>query len=40
MAPSLGLWPTIMAMAVCSMLAPLWVLFSPVRTLVAQPVPV
>ena len=37
---TLGLWPTIMAMAVCSMLAPLWVLFSPVRMLRTQPAPV
>jgi MFS family permease len=37
---ALGLWPTIMAMAVCSMLAPLWVLFSPVRVLRTQPAPV
>jgi MFS family permease len=37
---ALGLWPTIVAMAVCSMLAPLWVLFSPVRMLRTQPVPV
>ena len=37
---ALGLWPTILAMAVCSMLAPLWVLFSPVRSLRTQPAPV
>jgi MFS family permease len=37
---AVGLWPTIMAMAVCSLLAPLWVLFSPVRVLRRQPMPV
>ena len=34
---ALGLWPTIAAMAVCSMLAPLWVLFSPVRRCAPNP---
>jgi MFS family permease len=37
---ALGLWPTIMAMAVCELLAPLWVLLSPVRMLRTQPAPV
>jgi MFS family permease len=37
---ALGLRPTILAMAVCSMLAPLWVVFSPVRSLRTQPAPV
>jgi predicted MFS family arabinose efflux permease len=37
---TLGLWPTIVSMSVCSLLAPIWVLFSPVRTLRSQPVPV
>jgi MFS family permease len=35
-----GLWPTVAAMALCGLLAPLWVLFSPVRQLRVQPVPV
>jgi MFS family permease len=35
-----GLWPTIAAMAVGGLLPPLWVLFSPVRQLRVQPVPV
>src|SRR5438132_898600 len=34
---ALGLRPTIALMAVCSLLAPLWVLLSPVRQLRAQP---
>jgi MFS family permease len=37
---ALGLRPTIAAMALCTLLAPLWVLFSPVRTLRTQPSPV
>ena len=37
---ALGLWPTILAMAVCELLAPLWVVFSPVRHLRTQPTPV
>jgi MFS family permease len=37
---TIGLWPTIVAMALCGLLAPLWVLFSPVRQLRVQPVPV
>ncbi len=36
----LGLWPTLVAMALCGLLAPMWVIFSPVRQLRAQPVPV
>ncbi len=36
----LGLYPTIAAMALCSLLGPLWVVFSPVRTLRVQPAPV
>jgi MFS family permease len=35
-----GLWPTIVAMVLAELLAPLWVVFSPVRQLKAQPVPV
>jgi predicted MFS family arabinose efflux permease len=35
-----GLWPTLLAMSVCTLLAPLWVVFSPVRALRAQPAPV
>ncbi len=35
-----GLWPTLLAMAAGSLLAPLWVAFSPVRALRTQPVPV
>jgi MFS family permease len=35
-----GLWPTLVAMALCSLLAPVWVLLSPVRQLRVQPVPV
>src|SRR5438132_11908932 len=37
---ALGLRPAIATMALCSLLAPLWVLFSPVRQLRVQPVPV
>jgi predicted MFS family arabinose efflux permease len=37
---ALGLRPTILAMALCSMLAPLWIVFSPVRSLRTQPAPV
>jgi MFS family permease len=32
-----GLWPTIVAMAIGELLAPAWVLFSPVRRLKVQP---
>jgi MFS family permease len=35
-----GLWPTIAAMVLAEMLAPAWVLFSPVRELKVQPAPV
>jgi MFS family permease len=35
-----GLWPTIVAMVLAELLAPLWVLFSPVRRLKEQPAPV
>jgi hypothetical protein len=35
-----GLWPTLLAMAACSLLAPLWIAFSPVRQLRRQPGPV
>jgi predicted MFS family arabinose efflux permease len=35
-----GLWPTILIMSLCDLAAPAWVLFSPVRELRAQPVPV
>jgi MFS family permease len=34
-----GVWPTIAAMAACGLLAPVWVLLSPVRQLRAQPAP-
>jgi MFS family permease len=37
---AIGLWPTLLSMALCSLLAPLWVVFSPVRQLRSQPVPV
>jgi MFS family permease len=37
---ALGIRPTIALMAVCGLLAPLWVVLSPVRQLRAQPVPV
>jgi len=33
-----GLWPTLVAMSLCGLLAPLWIVFSPVRALRAQPV--
>jgi predicted MFS family arabinose efflux permease len=36
----IGLWPTLTVAAAGSMLAPLWILFSPVRQLKEQPVPV
>jgi hypothetical protein len=36
----LGLWPTIMAMALAELTAPAWVIFSPVRQLRTQPVPI
>jgi MFS family permease len=32
-----GLWPTLLAMSVCGLLAPLWIVFSPVRALRVQP---
>jgi MFS family permease len=35
-----GLWPTIVAMVLADLLAPAWVLFSPVRQLRTQPAPV
>jgi predicted MFS family arabinose efflux permease len=35
-----GLWPTIVAMVLGDLLAPAWVLFSPVRDLQSQPAPV
>src|SRR5205085_1279884 len=35
-----GLWPTIAAMALGELVAPLWVLLSPVRQLRVQPAPV
>ena len=34
---AIGLWPTLWLMAICQLLAPLWVLFSPVRKLKRQP---
>jgi MFS family permease len=37
---ALGIRPTIALMAVCGLLAPLWVVLSPVRQLRSQPVPV
>jgi predicted MFS family arabinose efflux permease len=37
---AIGLWPTLAAMATCSLVAPLWILFSPVRRLKEQPAPV
>jgi MFS family permease len=37
---AIGLWPTLLSMALGSLLAPLWVVFSPVRQLRSQPVPV
>jgi MFS family permease len=36
----LGLWPTLVLTGLCSLLPPLWVLFSPVRQLKEQPAPV
>jgi len=33
-----GLWPTLVAMSLCGLLAPLWIVFSPVRALRVQPV--
>jgi len=32
-----GLRPTLLATALCSLLAPLWIVFSPVRALRVQP---
>ena len=37
---TIGLWPTIASMAICALVAPLWVLFSPVRQLRVQPEPI
>jgi MFS family permease len=37
---AIGLRPTIAVLALCSLLAPLWVVFSPVRQLRVQPAPV
>jgi MFS family permease len=37
---AIGLWPTLVSMAVCSLLAPGWIVFSPVRRLKEQPAPV
>jgi predicted MFS family arabinose efflux permease len=37
---AIGLWPTLLAMGLCSLLPPLWVFFSPVRRLKEQPTPV
>jgi predicted MFS family arabinose efflux permease len=37
---AIGLRPTLALMATCSVLATLWILFSPVRRLKEQPVPV
>jgi MFS family permease len=37
---AIGLWPTLLSMALGSLLAPLWVVFSPVRHLRSQPLPV
>jgi predicted MFS family arabinose efflux permease len=37
---ALGIRPTIAVMAICGLLAPFWVVLSPVRQLRAQPVPV
>jgi predicted MFS family arabinose efflux permease len=34
-----GLWPTIVTMVLAELLAPAWVLFSPVRDLQSQPAP-
>jgi predicted MFS family arabinose efflux permease len=34
---TVGLWPTLAVVSVCSLLAPLWIVFSPVRTLRVQP---
>jgi MFS family permease len=36
---AIGLYPTLALMAACEFLAPLWVLFSPVRQLKSQPLP-
>lgn len=37
---TLGIWPTILLMVLGDLVAPLWVLLSPVRRLQTQPVPV
>jgi MFS family permease len=34
---AIGLWPTLVAMSSCSLLASLWIVFSPVRALRVQP---
>jgi MFS family permease len=34
-----GIYPTIVAMVICELLAPLWIVFSPVRRLRTQPSP-
>jgi predicted MFS family arabinose efflux permease len=36
---AIGLRQTLIVMAACQFLAPLWVLFSPVRALKTQPTP-
>jgi predicted MFS family arabinose efflux permease len=36
---AIGLWPTLASMAACCLLAPLWILFSPVWQLKRQPTP-
>ena len=40
LAQTFGMWPTIVVMVLAQLLAPLWVVFSPVRQLRTQPVPV
>ena len=37
---AIGLWPTLLVAALGSLLAPLWIVFSPVRHLRRQPMPV
>jgi MFS family permease len=36
---TIGIYPTIVAMVICELLAPLWIVFSPVRQLRLQPEP-
>jgi hypothetical protein len=36
----IGVFPTVVVMVIAALLAPVWVAFSPVRNLRAQPVPV